>query len=293
MLPFSVISAIGIASVVVLHGMVHHFPDTSAHQIVITIDFLPVCFRVSRANPHRMRIFAEEIWSVIQALLFSPVFPDHMHLRHGRIHFAADIICLSLAVDRTLVVHGERRALFQIVVHGIRVAVTTGFIPQRPHDNRRIAMQLIPLIEMFYTVEIMPAPFGIMADGIVGGWKLMRKGTVSLQIVFIHKVNAQLIRQLQKKRIRRIMGGANGIDVILFAEQQIPFNFIRCHGIAVGRTRIMMIDAVELNPAAINQENVSLNRDCSEADPFRYTAVLCLIADCIEHRLLCIPLFYL
>ena len=84
----------------------------------------------------------------------------------------------------------------------------------------------------------------------------MRKCTVCLQVILIHYIDAQLIRQLKKKRIRRIVGCADRINIENLAQQNIPLYLIRRHGVAVRRAGIVMIYAVELDLASVDKENI-------------------------------------
>ena len=108
MLPLAVVPSVGIGSVRMENRMVHHFPDTAAHQIIIVIDFLPVCFGIAGTHTHGVGIFTEEIRPVVEALLFSAVLADPVHLLHRWVHLAAYIIRLPFAVDSALVMHGKR-----------------------------------------------------------------------------------------------------------------------------------------------------------------------------------------
>ena len=108
MLPLAVVPSVGIGSVRMENRMVHHFPDTAAHQVIIVIDFLPVCFCIAGTHSHGVGIFTEEIRPVVEALLFSAVLADPVHLLHRWVHLAAYIIRLPFAVDSALVMHGKR-----------------------------------------------------------------------------------------------------------------------------------------------------------------------------------------
>ena len=106
-----------------------------------------------------------------------------------------------------------------------------------------------------------------MADRVVGWRQLVRKCPVRLQIILIDDVDAELVRQLKKKRIRRIVRCPDRIDIEDLAEQNIPLYLVRRHGVAVCRARIVMIHAVELDLASVDKENVSPDLDRLESDP--------------------------
>ena len=167
MLPFAVVAAIGIAAVLVLHGVIDHFPDAAAHEVRIGEDFLPVRFRVARAHTHGMRILAHEVGAVIEACLLAAVLAHVVHHLHRRVHFAADIIGLALAVDGALIVHGQGGMRLQVVIHGIRIVETAGLIAQGPHEDGGIRVNLVALIKPGDAVDIVAFPLGIMGDGVV------------------------------------------------------------------------------------------------------------------------------
>ena len=150
-------------------------------------------------------------------------------------------------------------------------------------------MELIPLIEMLDTIHIARAPLRVMADGVIGGRQLMREGSVGFQVILIHNIDAELIRQLKKKRIGRIVRCADSIDIKRLAEQHVFLNLVRCHGVAVGGAGIVMVNTVQLHPVPVNQEDIPLNFDSSEADLLRNAAGWRLITDGVENRGFCIP----
>ena len=128
-----------------------------------------------------------------------------------------------------------------------------------------------------------------MADRVVGRRQLMRKCTVCLQVILIHYIDAQLIRQLKKKRIRRIVGCADRINIENLAQQNIPLYLIRRHGVAVRRARVVMIHAVELDLASVDKENIAPDLDRLESDSLPDARCLRLIINVIEGRLFSIP----
>ena len=117
----------------------------------------------------------------------------------------------------------------------------------------------------------------------------MRKCAVCLQIILIHYIDAQLIRQLKKKRIRRIVGCADRINIENLAQQNIPLYLIRRHGVAVRRARVVMIHAVELDLASVDKENIAPDLDRLESDSLPDARCLRLIINVIEGRLFSIP----
>ena len=176
--PFSVVTAIGIGAIGLPHRMVYHFPDTSAHKIVILVNHLPVFLHGTGADAHSVGIFAEEIRPVIQLLLAASVLTHLLHLFYRRIHLAANIIGYPFAVDGTFIMNGQICALFQPVIHHIGIMIATSFVTQTPHDHTGAV--LIPAIQPNCPVKIPVLPLRIMGNGVISRRKLLGEGSVSL-----------------------------------------------------------------------------------------------------------------
>ena len=290
MAPLTVVAAVGIGTVLMQHGMVCHLPYAAAHEAVIFVDLLPVGFGIAGAYAHGVGILAEEIGPVVEALLLPLLFPHVVDHLYGRIHLAAHVVADPSAVDGGFIVDRKIGVVLQVLVHGIGVAIASGFVAQAPHDDGGIAVDLVPLVKAGDAVQVVGLPLGIVADGVVGGRKLVGKGAVGLQIVLVHDVDAQLVGQLQKERIGRIVGGADGIDIELLAEPHVPFDLFRRHGIAACRRGIMMVHALELDLPSVDQEDVAPDLHGPEADPLLYAGGGGLEIDGVEDRLLCVPL---
>ena len=87
-----------------------------------------------------------------------------------------------------------------------------------------------------------------------------------LNIRLIDDINTQFIGEFQQKRIRRIVGGADRVDVVLLAQLHIPHDLRGSHRIAgVGRG-IVMIDSLELQQMTVQLKELSLNADAPEAN---------------------------
>ncbi len=290
MLPFTVISAVGVMAVRVENSMVKHLPDAAAHQIFVVIDLFPVGLNVSGTDTHGMGIFAEEVGTVIETLLVAAMLTDFVNHRGGRIHFAANVIGLAAAVDGTLIVNGQGGMRFQVIIHGIRIGVAACLIAKGPHDDRGVGMELVTVIKTLNTLQITGLPFLVMADGIITGRQLMGKGAVCFQIVFIDDIDAQFISQFKKERIRRVVGGPDGVNIVFLAQLQVFFDVPGGQRIAVFRMGIVMVDALELDRAAVDKENISLNFNTAESDAFVNAAGRRFKIQVIENRILGTPL---
>ena len=289
-LPLAVVAAVGEAAVGMAHRVIDHLPDAAAHEIVVGVDFLPVGLGIAGTDTHRVRVLAKEVRPVIERRLLAAVLADLMYILHARVHLAADIIGDALAVHRTLVVHRQCGVRLQIVVHRVGIRIAAGLVAERPHDNGRIGVKLIALIEPRDAVEIARLPLGIVADGVVGRRDLMRPGAVRLQIVFVDDIDPVFVGQLQKQRVRRIVRGADRIDIELLAELHIPLDLVGGHRIAVRRAGIVVVDTFELDLSAVEQEHVAADLHGFKADALADAGRRGLIVNRIECRLLGAPL---
>ena len=168
--------------------------------------------------------------------------------------------------------------------------IAARFISKAPHYNRGIAVDLVSLVESSDAVHVVSFPLGIVADRIVGSAHLVRECSVRLQIVLIHDIESHFIGQLQKERIRRIVGSADHIDIEFFADPDVALDLVRRHSVAVGAAGVVMVYAVELDHSSIYKETVADDLHCLKSDLLLHTAALGLKVDVIESGFLRVPL---
>ena len=168
--------------------------------------------------------------------------------------------------------------------------IAARFISKAPHYNRGIAVDLVSLVESSDAVHVVSFPLGIVADRIVGSAHLVRECSVRLQIVLIHDIESHFIGQLQKERIRRIVGSADHIDIEFFADPDVALDLVGSHRVAVGAAGVVMVYAVELDHSSIYKETVADDLHCLKSDLLFHTAALGLKVDVVERGLLCVPL---
>ena len=289
MLPLAVVTAVGITSVLMKYGVIHHLPDTSAHQIVILINFLPVRFRIAGTDAHRVGILTHKVRPVIQALHLPSVLPGLVHHIHTRIHLTANIVSLTLAVNCALIVDRNIGLRSQEIVHCVCIVVAACLVAEGPHNNRSIGMELIALVQTLNAVHITGLPLRIVADGIVGGRQLHNYRSVGLQIIFIHNIYTQLVSQLQKKRIRRIVRCPDRINIEFLAQFHIALDLIRRKGVSVGRACVMMVHTLELDLMTVQIEYFLMDLHRLKADSLLHAGCRCLIIYIVENRIFSAP----
>ena len=86
------------------------------------------------------------------------------------------------------------------------------------------------------------------------------------------------------------MGGADGVDVKLLAQQNVPLDLLRGHGIAVCGARVMVVHAVEFDFSAVYKEHIALYLHGLEANALLHAGGRRFVIDVIKRRLLRVPL---
>ena len=115
-------------------------------------------------------------------------------------------------------------------------------------------------------------------------------------IRLIHHVDPVPVAQLEKERVRRVVGGAHAVDVELFHERDVPQQFLRRHGIAARRGAVMMVDAAELDCLPVQEIDAAPDLHRLKAVPLAYDLahvaahILQGQIEIVELRLLRVPL---
>ena len=291
MLPFAVVAAVGIAAIFMQHRVVHHFPNAAAHQIIEAVDFLPVILCRAGANTHGMGIFAQEIGPVVQLLLLALMLADFSHIFHAGVHLAAHIVGDALAVDDAFVMHRDGGVGFQPGIHGIGVVIAAGLVAQAPQNDA--GPVFIPVVQMLNPFHIPGQPGFVRGNAVRGGRELVGEGAVGFQIVFVYDIDAVFVAQLDEQRIRGIVGGADGVDVVAFAKQNIPLNFVRGQAVAAGGAGIVVIDAPQLQLLAVQGKDIALNLYILKAHALPDNGVAKLDVKIVQRRLFRVPLLHI
>ena len=236
-----------------------------------------------------MGILTHKVRPVIQALHLSSVLTGPVHHIHARIHLAAHIVRLPLTVDRALVVDRNIRLRSQVVVHCIRIVITARLVAKGPHNYGSIGVELIALIQTLNAVHVTGLPLRIVAYGIVGGRKLHDDRSMGLQIIFIHNIYTHLVSHLQKERVRRIVRCPDRINIEFPAQSHIALDLIRRQGVSVGRTRVMVIYALELDLMTVQIEYILMDLHRLKADSLLNAGCRCLKIYIVEDRIFGAP----
>ena len=137
--------------------------------------------------------------------------------------------------------------------------------------------------------QVSALPLRVVREPVVRGRKLSHQHPVSLDIHLVHYVDSHLGRKFQKQRIRGIVRCPYGIDIELLAESEVPLDLCGRHAVAVLRVGVVVIDALELDPVAVEGVEIALHFYGLESDSLMYAAVGALDVEVVEHGILRAP----
>ncbi|CAM4177334.1 hypothetical protein KIPE111705_43800 [Kibdelosporangium persicum] len=153
--------------------------------------------------------------------------------------------------------------------HGGEVAAGVSFVAERPHDDARVV--LVPFDHAGHAVEVRRFPPRVVA-GVAFPADLGE--AVGFQVAFVDHPQPVLVAQVEEGRVRRVVRGADGVDVVLFHQQYVgQRGFVR-HSAAQGRVVFVPVDALQQDACAVDLELTVLNGHCAEADPHRHALVV-------------------
>ncbi len=92
---------------------------------------------------------------------------------------------------------------------------------------------------------------------------------VGLEVAFQDHPEAHLVGDVQQTRMRRVMAGADRVDVELLHQGKVGAGKIFVEHAAAVRMRFMPVHAVEHHTAAVHQELIALDLHRTETDAQR------------------------
>ncbi len=199
--------------------------------------------------------------------------------RGRAVHLAVDVGVLAepvgLVVDRAGGVTPTHP-----VGHRAQVLAVAGLVAQRPHDDAGVV--LVPLDRALDAVQVGAAPAWV-----VGGVALPHRGAgpleaVGLQVAFERHVQPELVAQVEEGRVRRVVGGADGVDVVALHQLHVAAHGLRGEGAAVVGVELVPVDAAQQDAAPVHPQDAALvDGDGAEAEPdphaFAVGGQVCLV----------------
>ena len=245
------------------HRVVGELPHAAAHQRLVGVDLAPVVLDAAGAHPHGMRILAEQVRAVVEAARRRAALAHAPHAVDRGIHLAAHVVGTPKRVDGALVVDGQVGARADELVHGVGVAAAARLVAQAPHDHARVG--LVALEQALGAVEVARLPARVVREAVLTRGELAHQGAVRLEVGLVDHIDAQLVAELEQVRVGRVVRRADGVDVVLLAEAHVALDLRRPHRVAGPRGRVVVVDAVQLDGAAVHEEAPPVHAGLAEA----------------------------
>ena len=102
---------------------------------------------------------------------------------------------------------------FEVCVTVILTFVSAGFVPKRPHQNRRIVF--VAFIHPMNAIPVMLFPFQMIAD-FVYVVNRPEVTAVGFDIRFVNHIKTKLGAELNQQRVGRIMRRPDAVYIVAF-----------------------------------------------------------------------------
>ena len=232
-----------------VQALVHPVPDGAAHNAVGRLDGLPVIRQVAHGVHHVVCVLGN-----IVGLGEILVARHGTRPVHGRILVGPQVhnVIIAFVVGGAGHIPGLHH-LFRTA----EILAGAGFIPQGPHNHA--GMVLVALHHRHDAVHVGRHPLNGMGKGL-----LAIVIAVGLDVGLILHVNAVLVTEVIKIRIRGIMGTAHVVDIGAFHHPHFFLHLLRSHVMPCFRMAFMAVHALYLHRLAVYQEHAVLNHHIAE-----------------------------
>ena len=150
---------------------------------------------------------------------------------------------------------------FDELMGQLQVAAVCALIAHRPNHHR--GMVPVPLDQFGGQLQAERGQAGV-ADHVAGPASPALVGPAKWRLVF--HIKAKLVGGVEGFRIRRVMGGAHGVEIGAFHELDVPPRAGFADGPTGQRVRVVPAGAPKLHRLAIKREGAPYDLDLFEAD---------------------------
>ncbi len=248
--------------------VVDPLPDEPAVQARVPVEQLGVVGQAARSVAHGVAVLAEHhrqraTVRVVLGVRGDGLLPpaDRVQVAVSGVHLAEDVgiegAGLALVVDQA-----ARVAIVGPRGHPLQVAAGPGLVAERPHDHAGVV--LVPLDGALDAVQAGGQPPGVPA-GVAA--PAVQPEAVGLQVALVDHQQPVLVAQVEEPRIRRVVAGPHGVDVVPLHQDDV-----RPHGgLVQGTARLgvpfVPVHAAELDRAAVEPDQPVPHLDAAEPDP--------------------------
>ena len=190
-----------------------------------------------------MGILAQNVW-LCQQLIAAEHLQRMMTSVHGGIYICNRSVPVLLVVDQT----GRVVALDPLSADH-KVGAKARLVAQRPEQNAW--MVLVSAHHPLCTVEIGRLPAGVLTQL---AQPACVHHLVGLDVRFLHNIQSQLVAQIQKCLVRRIVRGANCADIVLLHHEEIASHILHGDTAAGILIPVMAVDTLEFQRLSVNIE---------------------------------------
>mmetsp|Transcript_48926 Transcript_48926/g.79598 ORF Transcript_48926/g.79598 Transcript_48926/m.79598 type:complete len:319 (-) Transcript_48926:1448-2404(-) len=234
--------------------LVNPVPHKAPLQSGVHVDRLPVLVHVAVAVAHGMCVLAQD-----QGPPFTRFRYGLLDLLHPVIHRAQDIrkhgVChripFIVQYARVVQLPDEPR-------HGCMIGPTAGLVPERPEDDTGVV--LVPGHHAAGPLTVSVAPELIVREHGHG------VAAVRLDVGLIHDVEPVFVAQFVPQRIVRIMGGSDGVEIVLLQKQDVLNHVLLGDDVAMFRMVLVSVGAPDSEGDPIHMHQVILHLHLADAD---------------------------
>lgn len=142
-------------------------------------------------------------------------------------------------------------------------------VAEGPDDDRR--MVLVPFDHAGGAVEQGGGP-AFVVDGVVP--PVLLDEPVGLQVALVDDPQAVLVAQVEEGGVRRVVRGADGVDVVPLHQQHVRAHRLQVEGAARLRVPLVPVDALEEDRPAVDLDQTVRQLDGTETDAQRHPLAL-------------------
>ncbi len=186
--------------------------------------------------------------------------PDTFKIVQGRVHEAVEV-GVPVAGVALVVQRPGGVAVADVVLDVAEGGAGAALVPERPDDHARVV--LVAFDHAPGTVEQRLTPHGL------GGWVALPAGVdeaVRLDVAFVDHPQPVLVAQTQELGVRRVVGGADGVDVVPLHQLDVADHGGAVEGAAAVGVVLVPVDAAEQHGGAVDEEPSAVDLDGAKAD---------------------------
>ena len=200
-----------------LHGVITPFPYKPAGKVGVSLQRVPVIPDIAGAVPHGMAEFAQHQGAGIPpALAIVPAPADFRIHAAGHVGAGLRVARISADVGRPLIVHRPGIVPFMDPAQRLfKIAAPAAFVAHGPHHHAGTVF--VPFHQGNLPLEEQLPPGRIVGQPVKALFIASepRHGhAVAFEIRLVDDIKTQTVAHLVKTRIVRIVGGADGVDMM-------------------------------------------------------------------------------